>query len=78
MAQTGIGPATFRLVAQCLNQLRHRVPAKSKRQVLITEERYTMWKCAKLCARRSVCFLRNVHNLAPHSTVSHPIRQQSF
>jgi hypothetical protein len=43
MTQSGIEPATFRLVVQCLNQLRHRVPPWLAKKLLASEEGLCWW-----------------------------------
>jgi hypothetical protein len=43
MTSSGIEPATFRLVAQCLNQLLHRMPSQTTDDNIILRMRFACW-----------------------------------
>jgi hypothetical protein len=52
MTPSGIEPATFRLLAQCLNRLRHRVPLLSTKKIVTRD-------CALIGSHRPAYSFRN-------------------
>jgi len=61
MTPTGIEPATFWLVAQCLNQLRHRVPPYFVKGPVEIDRFY------RIQQQKANLYLLSLHSLNPAS-----------